>query len=75
MHMQLQNEVDETGKRAAEMEERITSLTHDNEELQQANDTLTRNISVLFNTAKLEIQRKDDQIKELRQELMRIKRK
>lgn len=73
--MQLQNEVEETGKRAAEMEERITSLTLDNEKLQVANDTLTRNISVLFNTAKLEIQRKDDQIKELRQELTIFKRK
>ena len=75
MYMQLQNEVEETGKRAVEMEERITSLRHDNEKLQLANDTLTRNISVLFNTAKLEIQRKDDQIKELRQELTRFKRK
>ncbi|KAG7667866.1 hypothetical protein NADE_002495 [Nannochloris sp. 'desiccata'] len=37
-----------------------------NAELQTLKTTLTNNISTLFNTAKLEIQRKDDEIKELR---------
>lgn len=40
-------------------------------ELQQDKGTLTQNISVLYNTAKLEIQRKDEEIKELRNEINR----
>jgi len=32
-------------------------------ELQSNREALSKNISALFNTAKLEIQRKDDQIK------------
>ena len=73
--MQLQSEVDEASTRTAELEQQVTSLTQDNEKLRQANEILNNNISVLFNTAKLEIQRKDDQIKELRQELMALKTK
>ena len=38
-----------------------------NSEFSETNKTLTNNISSLFNTAKLEIERKDNEIKELRQ--------
>lgn len=40
-----------------------------NTELQTLKTTLINNISSLFNTAKLEIQRKDDEIKELRRKI------
>ena len=40
-----------------------------NAELSSTSEALTQNISTLYNTAKLEIQRKDDEIKELREKL------
>ncbi|KAL4519697.1 hypothetical protein Ndes2526B_g01729 [Nannochloris sp. 'desiccata'] len=48
------------------LQQQLDSLTSENAELQTLKTTLTNNISTLFNTAKLEIQRKDDEIKELR---------
>lgn len=37
------------------------------DELREERETLVRNISCIFRTAQLELQRKDDQLKELRQ--------
>lgn len=38
------------------------------DELREERETLVRNISCIFRTAQLELQRKDDQLKELRQQ-------
>ena len=43
--------------------------------LQEENETLKYNISSLFNTAKLEIERKDREIEENRSEIQRLKKK
>ncbi len=39
------------------------------DELREERETLVRNISCIFRTAQLELQRKDDQLKELRQQV------
>lgn len=46
-----------------------------NSELSEANTNLTHNISSLFNTAKLEIERKDNEIKELREKIAQIEQR
>lgn len=51
------------------LEKEVQALRKENESLQKEKDILAYNISSLFNTAKMEIERKDNEIKDLREQL------
>jgi uncharacterized coiled-coil protein SlyX len=55
----------------ADLEGRVAALTREGDALKRDKEVLLTNISSLFNTAKLEIERKDNEIKELRERLAR----
>jgi hypothetical protein len=59
----------------SEAEKVIQSLRETVSRLERENETLKYNISSLFNTAKLEIERKDREIEENRSEIYRLKKK
>lgn len=53
-------------RRVSELERELASVEEARDAAQEVRDVLETNISVLYNTAKLELQRKDREIKELR---------
>lgn len=72
----LKTQVAELSHRTKQQEQRITVLENETQSLRQQvamlsqeRDALATNISSLYNTAKLEMQRKDAEIKDLRQRL------
>ncbi|KAK9909567.1 hypothetical protein WJX75_004212 [Coccomyxa subellipsoidea] len=50
-----------------ELKLRLEAAEAERDELREERETLVRNISCIFRTAQLELQRKDDQLMELRQ--------
>ncbi|CAL8467621.1 g7159 [Coccomyxa elongata] len=57
-----------------ELKARLEAAEAERDELREERETLVRNISCIFRTAQLELQRKDDQLKELRQSAAGISR-
>jgi len=64
---------EEFKKKEGELNGKVESLLKEVEALQQDKVVLTRNISCLFKTAQMELARKDKQMKELRDENLRLK--
>lgn len=57
----------------AQLRSELRRIQAANVSLQQENSTLLENISILYNTAKEEIRRKDEELKEVRREIFTIK--
>ena len=64
----LQSELAASEETVRALQEELRRLQTANEELREKNGNLEYNISSLFNTAKLEIERKDKEIQRLRRE-------
>ena len=64
--IQLEDEVEDLRSKNEEYEERIIQLNARIDELLSQNDVLEHNMSVILKTAKLELERKDKLIAELR---------
>jgi len=67
----LSEKLAESEKQRVALETALQQQRAEKKELQKANDTLANNISVLFNTARAEIDRKTRDIQRLEQELHR----
>ncbi|GAB4816675.1 hypothetical protein N2152v2_003721 [Parachlorella kessleri] len=63
---ELQDRVQQQEQELLQLRGQVEELQQQNEELEQQRSTLATNISSLYKTAKLELQRKDAEIKELR---------
>lgn len=66
---ELEQKLAECQKQLVALQRSLEQAKGDKIELQKANDVLAHNISVLFNTAKAEIDRKNRQIEHLEHEL------
>mmetsp|Transcript_23782 Transcript_23782/g.30946 ORF Transcript_23782/g.30946 Transcript_23782/m.30946 type:complete len:107 (-) Transcript_23782:1638-1958(-) len=69
----LREQVAAAEKQRAAVEVQLQQAIADTEEARRANEILARNISVLYNTAKAELDRKNRQIEQLEIELHQIK--
>ncbi|KAH9330128.1 hypothetical protein KI387_002236, partial [Taxus chinensis] len=65
--LEMEERISQITKQSQEMQIEIDTLQKQNDSLQRDKDVLIRNISCLFKTAQMEIARKNKQINELRE--------
>lgn len=71
---ELEQMLSEARQELASVKRSLKQATSEKAALKEANDILARNISVLYNTAKAEIDRKNRQIEQLERELTTTQR-
>lgn len=72
-YFQLKNSVTKLRLLVQELKQRIKKLENENTNLQTVNNVLSKNITSLYKTASIEIQRKDKIIDDLRKRYVIIK--
>ncbi|GLJ17208.1 hypothetical protein SUGI_0298030 [Cryptomeria japonica] len=71
--LQMEERISEITNQTQELQIEIETLRKQNHSLQRDKDVLIRNISCLFKTAQMEIARKNKQINDLRKEVSQLK--